>query len=248
MTYISPEEVRHRLRETLGVDFGNDLADVGDRVAETIKFYRVWRNLFVESGPRVDFLNQVEPRFFGFLQRLLFQLVVLYVCRLLDPPTSGTRPARQNLSLRHLGTHLRDPDKAFVSGKLDSIQNVTVRLQAIRSKRIAHNDLDTVRAPQTVDPITASDVELTVAVIADCICYIHREYLDADLDLFHQARSAFELDLLEVLHRGMLHKKAESDFLERATGTDLVEAHFNRTRAPEFIFQPKWTRPKPPGE
>ena len=230
-----------------GVPTDEDLVKVTNFVADLIKTYRVWRNLFVESEERVNFLNQADPRFFGFLQRCLWERLVLGVCRVLDPPETKTKRGKvYNLSIPFLKKSLRDPEKEQVQGLLGSIKTEHDRLKTRRDKIHAHNDRETMQDIQSLDPVFAADLEKTIRVIADCHSLIFSQIRDSEIDIFWQSRSAFELDLLELLYRGQVHKEAEVAEKQSLKGEDLFTFHASRHRPAEFIRQPRWEKPRKP--
>lgn len=230
---------------SFGEPTDEDLAKVTNFVVDLITTYRVWCNLFVESEERVNFLNKAEPRFFGFLQRCLWERLVLGVCRVLDPAETKTRQGVvYNLTIPFLKKSLRDPEKKQLQGLLNSIEREHGRLKIRRHKIHAHNDRETAHDIQSLDPVFAADLERTISVIADCHSLIFSHFRHSDIAIFSQSRSAFELDLLELLYRGQAHKEAEAAARQDLKGEELFAFHALRHQTPPFIHFPMWEKPR----
>src|SRR6185503_12931063 len=65
-----------------------------------------YRTLYGTSEETIGVLNSAAPRFFYYLDYLMWHDVLLHICRLTDPPASA---GRNNLTLAQLPLAIADP-------------------------------------------------------------------------------------------------------------------------------------------
>ncbi|MCA8987728.1 MAG: hypothetical protein KDA78_08825 [Planctomycetaceae bacterium] len=103
--------------------------------------WRLYRQLYGADQETLDLLNNSAPTFFGMLQFLWLDYVVLEICSLTDPPRSY---GRDNLVLRQLYEMLDPQRDADLRRELRecgrSIDEACGKLRMIRNRRIAHKD------------------------------------------------------------------------------------------------------------
>lgn len=106
--------------------------------------WNVFYQLFAVSLERIAFLTDIAPSFFGMLQRVYIDDIVLSLGRLTDPPRTA---GRENLSLpRLLEVLSSSPDSTFRAHIQSSIEQIQVHCEPFRkqrNRRIAHKDLPT---------------------------------------------------------------------------------------------------------
>lgn len=74
--------------ETMGASL-NDLYEILSNQVSFVHFkWEEYRTLFGTNYERLDFLNVAAPSFFAVLQQLLWDDMLLHICRLTDPPKS----------------------------------------------------------------------------------------------------------------------------------------------------------------
>ena len=110
----------------------------------------VWRHyqiFFEESELRRTMLHRIAPTFFGDLNHILIEQLVLQVCKLTDPQATG---GRKNLTIDYLvdnadfTTAPADHDKA--KALRDRIVQFRATIAPARNKLISHLDRDSVMA------------------------------------------------------------------------------------------------------
>lgn len=116
--------------------------------SEVVRLHWRWelfKQLFVSGPRRVELLNEVAAQFFGELQFVWIDNVVLGLARLLDLARSGKRQV-ENLSLSllvervsALGVHSIEPE---LEKHLQLLQDRGGPFVKHRHKRIAHTDLE----------------------------------------------------------------------------------------------------------
>lgn len=101
--------------------------------------------IYDKGDLRLELLGVVAPEFFGRVQRIWYDRLVLDVARLMDPPGSESN---KNLSLRRFVAgsieHLSESDRARVDLHLMNCCRAAKVFRRIRSKLLAHYDLQTV--------------------------------------------------------------------------------------------------------
>jgi hypothetical protein len=112
-------------------------------------------------------MNEVAPAFFGDLQEVLWNDVLLHLARLTDPPgTSG----QQNLTVRQYPRGVaRLPILEAMNRALDEVEAATGFARDWRNRRLAHLDLEHARNPSAkpLAPASRADVERALKAIRD---------------------------------------------------------------------------------
>ncbi len=107
-----------------------------------IQTFNTYNDLFF-SGPEIErILRKSAERFFGDINVIMIEYMILVVCRLTDPPgTSGKR----NLTIPYMNELLREKDclSPEIETLSDSIIAYRKLLEPVRNKIVAHMDRDT---------------------------------------------------------------------------------------------------------
>jgi HEPN superfamily AbiU2-like protein len=148
---LSEEEIRAEYVERMGEELGElqyllwyDLTWLHLRWAD-------YRELFGSDAQRIDLMNETAPAFFGHLNDVMWNDVVLDLCRLSDPADMG---GKQNLTffrLPHAVAQL--PIESAISAGLEALQSSTAFARDWRNRRLAHRDWDHARDPSAI-PLT----------------------------------------------------------------------------------------------
>jgi hypothetical protein len=117
-----------------------------------------FRILFEGSDLRRELLQSTAPTFFGDLNRLFIEHLVLHICRLTD---NAQTIGRKNLTIKFLIEH---SDFSAAPDMLDRLNRINASIDAFRQKIlparhrfVSHLDLEAVRLDQPLG--TASDAE-----------------------------------------------------------------------------------------
>lgn len=117
-----------------------------------------FRILFEGSELKRELLQTTAPTFFGDLNRLLIEHLVLHICRLTD---NAQMSGRKNLTVKFLIEHT---DFSAAPDTLDRLSKISANIDAFRKKIlparhrfISHLDLEAVRLDQPLG--VASDAE-----------------------------------------------------------------------------------------
>lgn len=137
--HLTAEEVEQERINAMGSELGSFF---GLLAYECQMLYLEWleyKVLFGTSPDRIALLNEAAPAFFGRIQNTLWEVILLRIARLMDPPNSGG--SKENVTLLRL-PRLVDP---AIRCKLDILLGVAQENCAFsqdwRNRHIAHRDL-----------------------------------------------------------------------------------------------------------
>lgn len=133
-------------------------------------------SLFGSEAETLELLNQTAPHFFHDLQRMIWEDVLLHLCRLTDPPRSA---GRSNLTLRQMLPHISDAALKTEAGSLiDAAEYKTKFARDWRNRRLAHRELPPLDGQMAQPLATASrqHVEDALAPIRDVMNRIESHY------------------------------------------------------------------------
>jgi len=168
--------------------------------------WTVWNSLFKESEEQIETLNKVAPISFRFFQDSLLDDIILSMCRMLDPEQTY---GNTNLTLNTLITAIREHGDKELLDKLNqlvnNLLNQTKNLKILRSKRIAHNDLESiVQNFENIPSIFFSTISETMDQIGEVLneVLVYYDNTDIHFDLTDQAARDVFL-LINCLKGGM---------------------------------------------
>ena len=122
--------------------------------------WNVFQQLFPKDRAQVDLLNKVAPSFFGFVQKLLLDSILLGISRLGDPAKMGKN---QNLSLAQLvdslGLECAENVREDVGEHVEKFELASEKVRIHRSKRLAHTDLDHAVGPDELPAVSMRDIK-----------------------------------------------------------------------------------------
>jgi hypothetical protein len=174
--YISPGEDRKRCVQAMGEDLGQVYYDL---FRELVWLHYKWEQyceLFGKDQQRVELLNKVAPRFFGYLQHTLFDDIQLHLARLTDPPQTGSGK-NQNLTMRRFTQLIADPKfKSEVEKLLEEVEQKCEFARQWRNKVLAHLDVNTRAKPQLLPPRTRKQVKDALEAMRHLMNSIAKHY------------------------------------------------------------------------
>ena len=110
----------------------------------------VWRHyeiLFEEGELRRNLLHRIAPTFFGDLNQVLIEQLVLQICRLTDPEiTMGRTNLTIDYVVRNADFSAAPGDLARITVLRDSIHQFRSKIVSARNRLIGHLDRDAVMA------------------------------------------------------------------------------------------------------
>jgi hypothetical protein len=156
----------------MGEEFGGLFYELNGEFMWACLKWQQHEDLF-GSPETVDLLNRSAPAFFGSLQQILREDVLLHVSRLTDAPRIGDR---KNLSLKRLKGHITDPSlRNQIDGLLDIVEQRTGIIRRERNKRLAHLD-EQAREVQVPTLASRRQVKEALEAIAGLMNAINMHY------------------------------------------------------------------------
>ncbi len=141
MVSQTPGEAKATNIAEMGEPLGELYSALWQAIATVHIYWKEYVELFGSKPERIDLLNRAAPAFFHMLQEELWELSLLGISRLTDPPKTG-RAGRQNLTIQALPALISDAAlKAQVTQLVADAVMETAFCRDWRNRRIAHNDL-----------------------------------------------------------------------------------------------------------
>jgi AbiU2 len=213
MTLRIGDEVKSNYIERMGEKLGT-------------QFYALWQEFnwlamkwgkyevsYGGGSKRLDLLNEAAPTFFGMVEDVLWEDMLLHISRLTDPPASGKD--KENLTIQRLPGLVEDPAiKGALQQLVDKALNASKFCLDWRNRRIAHCDLDLRINNEPARPLEPADKEKVreaLIAIREVLTEFEQRRFDIDTVVYIGSitpRGAFEL--LPVLYFGIREQaKAE---------------------------------------
>ena len=118
---------------------------VSDAVSNLHYNWKVFRNVYAKSEGNIVLLNRFDNQFFGVVQNLYWDSILLNISRLTDNEGRGSN---RNLTLKTIFNDIENELDAKtlneLSNKLVDISALSKNIRFHRSKRIAHTDMKSV--------------------------------------------------------------------------------------------------------
>jgi len=142
--------------------------------------WKIYRQLYGTSQERLDLLNTLVPDFTGIVQWVLWDSVILGICRLCDPPE---QLGNKNLTLKRLADSLEPkPDAAqaaYLDAHLAKVKTLAQALHKHRHKRLAHSDLQSAMAVTDILPgVSRQTIEDVLKAIRELLNKINLDYFN----------------------------------------------------------------------
>lgn len=205
---LSPEEVRVSALESMGASLG-ELYDILRNQVSWVHFkWKQYRGLFGTNQERIDFLNVAAPAFFAELQQLLWDDILLHICRLTDPPKSA---GKANLTIACFQALISDADLALrVDGLSNQVKEKTGFAREWCNRRLAHREFPVASQAdaRSLTPGSREDIEVALGTIRDVMNCIEVHYMKSSVLYDHgiEALDGFDA-LLRCLESGVEEKR-----------------------------------------
>jgi len=214
---LSPQEIRAAAIEAMGPSLGNLYDILSNQVSWVHLKWQEYRALFGTTQERINFLNEAAPAFFGDLQDMFWNDVLLHLCRLTDPPKSGGKP---NLTIACLLPLIEDADMRERANGLFGLANDRTRFaREWRNRRVAHREFPGAVGADTrsITPGSRQNVEDALAVIRSMMNCIEIHYLKSSVMYEHSIGALGGVDaLLRCLEKGVEERRSRRKILPPA--------------------------------
>ena len=95
----TPEEVKKEYIDIMGEPLGKFFNALWQEVAWLYTKWNEYVALYGTKPSRIDLMNKAAPRFFRIVQDSLWEVTLLHIARLTDPPKSA---GKDNLSIKRI--------------------------------------------------------------------------------------------------------------------------------------------------
>ncbi len=202
------DEFKQEYLDAMGSDLGQFYSLLVQECNQLHLEWNEFKEFFGTSPERIELLNHTAPAFFSRLQSTLWDVVLLRIARLMDPPNSGV--GKENVTLLRLPELV---DKA-IRYKIDILLKVAeekcVFSRDWRKRRIAHLDLNLALEKGQKPLASASRLSVGAAVdaIAVVLNAVESHYFDGRTVAFDWIQSPHGAKALLFLLREGLEARA----------------------------------------
>ncbi len=140
-----------------------------------------FRRLFGSDKETIELLNNAAPDFFGNLQRMMWEDVLLHLSRLTDPVRSA---GKDTLTVRRISEMIPDEQlKELVTLLAENARSSTQFARDWRNRRLAHRELPPLADEQPVPLAQASrqHVETALLALRQTMNAVANHYLDTEI-------------------------------------------------------------------
>lgn len=215
MNITGPAEIEARHVQALGPEFGVVFTHLVNETVWLSDKWREYRSLFMRSENRIALLNQAAGRFFASLDGMLWEDVLLHLCRLTDPTKVM---GHKQLTIRRLPQYLAGvPIAGAVVKLVDEAVSRTEFARDWRNRRIGHHSLARAIDPHARDLAFASPELVTTALVAigAPLIAVHRHFIDDGLSFDIPGGPGDADDLVAVLDDGLRAREARDERFRR---------------------------------
>ena len=212
--YLSPEDVRAAALGAMGAPLGELYDILSNQVTWIHLKWKEFRTLFGTSPERIAFLNEAAPAFFGDLQDVLRNDVLLHLCRLTDPLESAGKP---NLTIARLFPLISNDGLRGKAEELFKVVKDKTRFaREWRNRRLAHREFPVAVevVARSLTPGSRQEVEEALAAIRGVMNCIEVHYQKSTVLYEHSIEELGGVDaLLKCLEKGVEEKRRRKGHL-----------------------------------
>ncbi len=180
--------------------------------------------LYARDQETVDLVNEEAPAFFHNLQRMMWEDVLLHLCRITDPPKSA---GKDTLTIRRIASLSPDPAvREQIEALTKDAEMKTKFARDWRNRRLAHRELPP-SAGGVAEPLglaSREQVDAALASIRDTLNFVERHFMGTEVWYERSIGSLGGIEsLLSCLKDGVDARRAELEVLRnggiaKATG------------------------------
>ena len=182
--YMATDEIRAESVAKMGEALGNIRYELNNQIVLLHIRWKSYRELFGTSPDTIALLNATAPAFFYDLERVMWEDVLLHLCRVTDrEQTMG----RDDLTIQRMPPLMEVTIKDELKRLVDLAVDKTGFARDWRNRRLAHSDLALALNP-AVQPLAASsrqDVEDALAVLRAVMNCVESHYLGCPVSYEH---------------------------------------------------------------
>lgn len=213
----TPEQALQEYIDKLGAERGPYVKAVENDLYSLRVHAEIYEAFFGTNRERVELFNSISGGTAYWIERSMFESLVLQVCRLTDRVSVGKK---KNVTVRALPSLLSGAPDAELEARIDRADIATKFARDWRNRRIAHSDEDVKLGKATLDTASRAKLKDAIEAIAACI----RRYALVELNttlMTHPIRQYIgdEISFLTALYYGKREregiKSLRKDLIER---------------------------------
>jgi len=184
-TEKTPEDALKETVKAMGEPLGRLFHALNAQVAWLHVKWRNFRTLYGHTEKRIGVLNRVAPAFFHYLQESSHEAVVMHLCRITDPPRTGSH---DNLTVQQFIGQMDTPAReGHVASIVDTISVKVDFARKWRNLRLAHLDLQGLLGgpSRTLPPSDLKSVDSALAAIRELMNYVHGQFMPGSIGYEH---------------------------------------------------------------
>ena len=210
------EEAKAANIAVMGEPLGALYSALWQSVALVHVYWKEYIELFGSKPKRIELLNRTAPAFFHMLQDELWDLTLLRISRLTDPPKTG-RAGKENLSIQVLPALISDATlKVQVTQLVANAVVETAFCRDWRNRHIAHSDL-LLALDQPTKPLADASRQKVKSALVSLTAVLNAvagHYMDSESRFDLGGRINGAVSLLYVLNAGIKVGEAREKRLE----------------------------------
>lgn len=205
---LSPSKAREEAIQAMGQALGELYDILSSQVTWLHLKWKEYRALFGTDQKTVDLLNLAAPAFFAELQDVLWNDILLHLCRLTDPPRTA---GKGNLTIALLPSFIAEAqlipqlDEALLRAK-----EKTKFAREWRNRRLAHREFpDTPSADsRSLSPGSRQGIEDALASLRSVLNLVESHYIDSPVKYEYSIEALGGADaLLRCLEKDVEEKR-----------------------------------------
>ena len=202
----NPEEARQADIEKMGEPLGSVYSALWQEVSLIHVYWNEYVELFGTTAKRINLLNETAPSFFRMLQDELWEMFLLQLARITDPPSSSGKRGSSNLTIQALPALTSDLKlKENLTKFIDEAIRLTAFCRDWRNRRIAHRDLKLALEQPTLPlaAATRAQVKAALTAIAAVLNALDGHYSQSETRFDGVASHGGAHSLLHVIEMGL---------------------------------------------
>lgn len=205
MSHKSSDQAFQSYINKLGEERGRFVKALENDLYNLRIHFEIYTAFFGTNKERIDLFNSVSGNSAYWIERAMFESLVLNVCRLTDPIEMNG--GKRNVTVKALPSQLTNGPDSELEGRVAAAADASSFARDWRNRRIAHTDAQVRLGRAKLDTATRARLSEAIDAIAACI----RRYALVELNTTlgtHPIRQLGndELDFLAALHFGRVEQ------------------------------------------
>jgi hypothetical protein len=202
-TLTDDDETRKNYEIIMGPELGPAFYVLFCEVSHLHEKWGQYVELFAVSEERIVLLNRAAQGFFGSMQNLLWNDIILHIARINDSPRSAGRPNLTLSSLVEMATE--SGFRAKLISQAERARHLSGFCRDWRNRRLAHTDFElaTRKSASPLETANRLKVREALAAIADFMNTINSHFQDSAIMFLEDWGAQNAQDLLHTLNDGL---------------------------------------------